>query len=75
MLLSNTFALNAGYTIDVKVICGASPKGKFHLYKEYDDSSEFVFSVEYATEKAYTHWHPYSIEVAMNDMIAFMEEP
>ncbi len=74
LLLTTTLALDAGYTIDVKVLCGESAKGRFHLYKEYDDSHEFVFSVEYPDGKGYTHWHPQSIEQAMADVISFMEE-
>ena len=82
LLLTNTFALDSGYTIDVKVLCGESIFGKFNLYKEDEDWDEFVFSVEYATPRRsrwnlsvekYTHWHPYSREQAQEDVIAFME--
>lgn len=72
LLLTNTFALDAGYTIDVKVLCGESVIGKFNLYREYDDCGEFVFSVEYAPD-LYTHWHPYSREQALEDVVNFME--
>lgn len=74
LLLTNTFALDAGYTIDVMVLCGKSAKGRFHLYKESDDSDMFVFSVEYPEGKGYTHWHPYGVEQAISDVISFMEE-
>ena len=82
LILTNTFALDSGYTIDVKVLCGESIFGKFNLYKEDDEDDEFVFSVEYAiprkkrwslTPEKYTHWHPQSREQALNDVIAFME--
>ena len=73
LLLTTTMALDEGFTIDVPVLCGQTPKGKFFLYKEYDDSSEFVFSVDY-TDKSSTHWHPYSIEIALDDIIRFMED-
>ena len=82
LILTNTFALDSGYTIDVKVLCGESILGKFNLYKEVDDWDEFVFSVEYATPRKerwslipekYTHWHPQSRDQALNDVIAFME--
>ena len=83
LLLTNTFALDDGYTIDVPVLCGKSVFGRFHLYREEDDWDEFVFSVEYAEPRIlpewgsvpqkYTHWHPQSIEQALKDVIAFME--
>ena len=43
LVLTNTFALNDGYTIDVPVIRGFSLDRRFDLYKEED---LFVFSVE-----------------------------
>ena len=82
LVLTNTFALDVGFTIDVPVLCGESKLGKFHLYKEHDGAYEFVFSVEFATPKKprwylpkekYTHWHPQSGEQALEDVIAFME--
>lgn len=82
LLLTNTFALDSGYTIDVPVLCGESVFGKFNLYKEDDDWDEFVFSVEYVEPRRprwylpaekYTHWHPQSREQAQRDVIAFME--
>ena len=82
LLLTNTFALDDGYTIDVPVLRGKSALGRFDLYKEDDDWDEFVFTVEFATPKKlkwylpkerYTHWHPQSVEDAINDVIAFME--
>lgn len=82
LLLTNTFSLNAGYTIDVPVLCGKSVLGRFELYKEDDDCDEFVFTVEFAIpkklrwflpEEKYTHCHPQTQEQALEDVIAFME--
>ena len=82
LLLTNTFALDSGYTIDTKVLCGKSTFGKFNLYKENDDWDEFVFTVEYAVSRKprfylpaekYAHWHPQSREQALNDVVAFMD--
>ena len=76
LLLTNTFALDDSYTIDVPVLRGVSALGRFDLYKEDEDQNEFVFSVEYAQPNAgekYTHWHPQTKEQAMRDVIAFME--
>lgn len=80
LTLTNTFALDAGYSIDVMVLCGTSKLGTFHLYHECDDWDEFVFSVEFAEPKQdltppfdkYTHWHPRTIEQALSDVVAFM---
>jgi hypothetical protein len=82
LLLTNTFALDDGYTIDVPVLRGKSVLGRFDLYKEDEDCDEFVFTVEYAkpkktlwcpTGEKYTHRHPQTKEQALNDVIAFME--
>ncbi len=83
LTLTNTFALNDDYTIDVKVLCGTSSLGTFHLYQEFDDWDEFVFSVQFPEprrrildpfilEKG-THWHPQTVEQATKDVIAFMD--
>ena len=82
LLLTNTFSLDAGYSIDVKVLCGTSVIGTFNLYKEDDDWDEFVFTVELAKPRRslfppfsiekHTHWHPQTIEQAMKDVVAFM---
>ena len=82
LLLTNTFALNDGYEIDVPVLRGKSVLGRFDLYKEDEDWDEFVFTVEYAkpkktlwcpTGQKYTHWHPQTKEQALNDVTAFMD--
>ena len=82
LLLTNTFALDSGYTIDVPVLCGESVFGKFNLYKEDEAWDVFVFSVAYSrprkspfcrTVEKYTHWHPQSRDQALSDVIAFME--
>ena len=85
LLLTNTFALDAGYTIDVPVLCGESVLGKFELYVDddfQDGSYEFVFSVTFPAPKKRswffpadtgTHWHPQTKEQALEDVIAFMD--
>ena len=85
LVLTNTFALNDGYEIDVPVLCGTSVLGSFQLYVDDDWADghyEFVFSVKFATSKKDgcffpirdgTHWHPQTKEQALSDVIAFME--
>ena len=72
LVLTNTFALNDGYEIDVPVLCGRSLLGTFYLYKEDPDWDEFVFSVAHS-DGHHDHWHPQSREQALEDVVAFME--
>ena len=60
LVLTSTMALDDGYTIDVPVICGASEKGRFDLYKD-ESVGLFVFSV--APEKTEKHWHTHAIDM------------
>ena len=85
LVLTNTFALNDGYKIDVPVLCGESLLGSFQLYIDDDWADghyEFVFSVKFAAPKKDgwffpkrdgTHWHPQTKKQALEDVIAFME--
>ena len=41
LLLTNTFALDDGYTIDVPVLRGVSALGRFDLYKEDEDQNKY----------------------------------
>jgi hypothetical protein len=85
LVLTNTFALDDGFTWDVPVICGKSSLGRFWLYADEDTPDphgcDFVFSVEYEkrsrfskkTEVCHTHWHPHTIEDAVRDADRFMK--
>ena len=73
LTLTNTAALNDGYTIDVPVIRGKTEKGRFDLY---DDGDTFVFSIEYFDREGddrYTHGHPMSAYDAMEYIENFMK--
>ena len=84
LTLTNSFALNEGFTWDVPVIYGESQQGRFWLYADEDTPNpqgiEFVFSVEYEKrtwfrkqpKKYHTHWHPWTIEQAIRDVENFM---
>ncbi|MBO5315344.1 MAG: hypothetical protein IKJ13_00505 [Clostridia bacterium] len=70
--LTNTFALNDGYTIDVPVIRGTSSDRRFDLYKEDD---LFVFSVAFfdkSGNKKESHAHPYDTNDAVDYIEKFM---
>ena len=85
LLLTNSFALDEGFTWDVPVIYGEAEQGRFWLYADEDvpdpHGIEFVFSVEYEKRtrfrkrliKCHTHWHPQTIEQAITDVKDFMD--
>lgn len=84
LLLTNTSALNEGFTWDVPIICGETPQGRFQLYANEDvpdpHGFEFVFYVEYEKRtwfrkrsiKRHTHWHPQTVEEAIEEVNKFM---
>lgn len=74
LVLTNAFALDAGFDTDIQLLTGESVLGKFYLYIEYFMGGDyhFVFSVDLLNE-TYTHWHPQTKEQALEDVIAFME--
>ena len=82
LLLTNTFAFDVGFTWDVPVIYGETEKERFWLYADVNDREphgwEFVFFVEYEEHvlfrkvKSYKHWHPQTIDQAIEDIQNFM---
>lgn len=84
LLLTNTAALNDGFTWDVPVIYGEAEQGRFWLYADEDvpepHGLQFVFSVEYEKRtyfrkrliKCHTHWHPQTVDEAVEDLNNFM---
>ena len=86
LILTNSLALNEGFTWNVPIIYGEAEHGRFWLYADEDvpepHGIEFVFSVEYEKQKRIwfrkhmvkcgTHWHPQTIEQAIKDVDDFM---
>jgi hypothetical protein len=70
LVLTNTFALNDGYTDDHPVLCGSNGKMKFHLYSDYGIP---VFSVQNMERTAGTHGHPEGTMDALEYVAEFME--
>ena len=70
LTLTNSFALNEGFSWDVPIICGESQQGRFWLYADKNTKNphgvQFVFSLP----DLQTHGHPQSIE----DAITFVEK-
>ena len=51
------------------MVCGTSSVGTFQLY---DNHLHGVFDVD-LVDGSYTHWHPYDVAEAVEDVIAFMQ--
>ena len=84
LILTNTMALNEGFTIDTPVIVGQNENDKFWLYSEGDGAlSSLVFLIRYYnrfhTNKEesiqYTHWHPMTINSAIYGIERFFKMP
>ena len=66
--------------VDYDVITGESEIGEMILYQEDDDFWQYVFSMQYTQVKKLskkkvkkaTHWHPRDYRMAIEDMVAFM---
>ena len=72
LLLTTTFALDDGYTIDVPVIRGETSGGRFDLYIT---EGLYVFSIEFFdrdSNDTYTHLHPVDVENAVEYINKFM---
>ena len=72
LTLTHTFALENGesdYDGDFTMVCGTSSAGSFQLY---DNGLYGVFDVDKA-DGSYTHWHPESVEEAIEDVLKFMQ--
>ena len=86
LVLTNSLALDDGFTWNVPIICGKTEIGRFWLYADGDvlepRGLEFVFSVDAEYEKQTlfgkktvkyrNHWHPQTIEEAIEDINEFM---
>lgn len=68
--LTNTLALDDGFTIDCPIVAGQAHGQEIWLY-EYDGL--FVMDVMDAGRTMGTHWHPNDVEAAVRDIVEFME--
>lgn len=68
--LTNTAALNDGFSIDCLILVAAAHGQILYLYY-YD--GDFVLDVMNAEKTKGCHWHPFDVESAVNDITAFME--
>lgn len=70
LLLTTTFALDEGFTVDSPIIVG---KAHGQIIELYDDGGGFVMDVMDGEQTKGTHWHPYDVESAVEDIVHFME--
>ena len=70
LVLTTTSALAEGFTIDCPIIVG---KANGKIIECYEDSGMFIMDVMDAEQTMGTHWHPYDVKNAADDIVEFME--
>lgn len=70
LILTNTVALDEGFTVDCPIIV-AKTQGR--IMELYEDDGMFILDVMDEEKTRGTHWHPYDVEDAAKDFIQFME--
>ena len=70
LTLTNTTAVDDGFTIDCPIIVGNAHGQILWLYS---DGDTFVLDVMNERKTRGTHWHPEDVEDAVRDLTAFME--
>lgn len=71
LMLTNTMALNDGFTIDCPILVGKAHGRMLWLYDEGD--AAFVLDVMDEERTKGTHWHPADVTAAVEDIVVFME--
>lgn len=69
-ILTTTFALDEGFTVDCPIIVG---KAHNQIIELYEDGGDFVLDVMDEKQTKGTHWHPNDVEGAVDDIVKFME--
>lgn len=68
--LTNTAALNDGFSIDCPILVAAAHDQILYLY---DYGGDFVLDVLNADKTKGCHWHPVDTKSAVSDIVAFIE--
>ena len=70
LVLTMTFALDEGFTVDCPILVG---KAHGQIIELYEDGGDFVLDVMDAEQTKGTHWHPNDVESAVDCIVEFME--
>jgi hypothetical protein len=70
LVLTNTAALDEGFTEDFPILVG---KAHGQIMELYLDCEMFVMDVMDAERTRGTHWHPNDVESAVDDIVEFMD--
>jgi hypothetical protein len=70
LVLTNTAALDEGFTVDCPILVG---KAHGQIIELYLDCEMFVMDVMDAAQTKGTHWHPNDVESAIEYIVEFME--
>lgn len=70
LVLTTTATLDEGFTVDSPILVG---KAHGQIIELYDDGGGFVMDVMDAEQTKGTHWHPYDVKSAVDDIVHFME--
>ena len=70
LVITTTTALDDGFTVDCPILVGKAHGQMLYLYACEGD---FVLDVMGAEQTKGTHWHPISIEDAVEDVAQFMD--
>ena len=71
LVLTTTSALDEGFSIDCPIIVGKAHGQIIELYDA--DEGFFVMDVMDTEHTKGTHWHPFDVEDAVDDIVEFME--
>lgn len=70
LIFTTTFSWDESFTIDCPIIVG---KAHGQIIQLYACESMFVMDVLNNEQTMGTHWHPYDVEAAVEDIIEFMD--
>ena len=70
LILTNTFALDDGFTVDCPILVG---KAHGQIIQLYLDCEVFVLDVMDEERTKGTHWHPNDVDQAVYYITEFME--
>ena len=70
LVLTTTFALDEGFTVNCPIIVG---KAHNQIIELYEDGGDFILDVMNDKQTKGTYWHPYDVESAIDDIVEFME--